>query len=92
VTLFPCSATPLRVQANRPLTMPVHHGPIVEGHVTIWPDTATWPWWKRFCLSLVKLDYRSADPHARRYVGRRLWIYTRRKAYDFDAILERRIK
>ncbi|MCL5742978.1 MAG: hypothetical protein M1541_03480 [Acidobacteria bacterium] len=82
----------MRISANRPLKMPVHHGPIVDGRTTIWPDTSRWPWWKRFCLSFIRLDFKYADPPARRYTGRRLWVYTRTKAYDFDFVFERRIR
>jgi hypothetical protein len=44
-----------------------------------------WPWWKLFHLSYVNLSSVKYPSW-----GRRLWIYTKRKAHNFDIYFDSR--
>jgi hypothetical protein len=46
-----------------------------------------WPWWKRFSLNFHNLP----SVH-KPTTGYRFWIYTRKKARDFDIYFDRRTK
>jgi hypothetical protein len=60
---------------NLPLTS-WHHGERV--------DPKNWPWWKRVAFDFINLK---VTPPTRAW---RFWIYTRRKARDFDFFIDRR--
>lgn len=47
-------------------------------------DPQNWPRWKFFKFAYTKLDVHRPSS------GHRLWLYTRRWAYDFDIYIDRR--
>jgi hypothetical protein len=43
-----------------------------------------WPWWKFFALATNGLGVQAPT------TGQRFWLYTRRLAFDFDVVFDRR--